>query len=472
MEVTSDRKHALFVALPAFGHITPLMELAKKLTAHNFHITFAVSEAKADEMILRGYLPERFRTSIDIHVLRDGLPADIDTRPSPRRFEEMQTPMEGPLGELLENMASTREPFLPHSDKPVVLRQPVDVVVCDSMMYQPPTVCTKRGIPCYLMHTAAPFMLPMLVALKDVGSAPTVSDDTFLQPVDRLKAFTGIPVGMVAHLVKMEAVYGSSGTTPPLHRGILINGFEEMDPALANHRADDSLHYIGPLLQKEEPLQDPGKAALAEKVAKWLDWQTNGSVIYLSFGSMVFPQPHELLTLGRALLALGKPFIFALRAEQQVHLPEIMQEKIAEQFDTPYAPYLVIPWAQQQRILAHPATKVFLSHCGWNSTLETLSYGKPVVAWPFFADQPMDADYLAGLGMAVRIPQTSLRTTKVTTVVELLSAFNKVGAWGSDAGNDSYFRTAQEMAVKAKRALDPGGSSFKNFQRLLELFRS
>ncbi|OQV17593.1 putative UDP-glycosyltransferase 84B1 [Hypsibius exemplaris] len=484
MVAETDRKHALFVGPPMFGHITPLMELAKKLTTHNFHITFAVSAAKAEEIVDRGYLPERFRSSIDIYPLHDGLPSDIDTHTDTSHFEEMQAPMEAPLGELLENMPTSWDENAALKNGPdrngkgsLSNILPVDLVVCCATMYQPPTVCSQRGIPCFLVHTGSPFFLSMMRGL-DFRLLPTITDEAYSDPTAPSKP-AGIPIGMLDHFVKLQTIYGV-GDTSPLHSGIIANGFDGMDPelwkVLENMPKDfiHSLHFIGPMLQAEDKLPATGKKAiLAEKVAEWLDRQENGSVIYLSFGSMVFPQPHELLTLGRALLALGKPFIFSLRAEQQVHLPEIIQEKTAEQFETPYAPYLVIPWAQQQRILAHPATKVFLSHCGWNSTLEALWYGKPVVAWTLFADQPINADYLVDLGMAVRIQLTSLRTTKVTTEAELLSAFNKVGGWSAGARDDeSCFEKAQQMALKAKQAMAPNGSSVKNFQKLLTLFRS
>ncbi|EMS60552.1 UDP-glycosyltransferase 72B2 [Triticum urartu] len=63
----------------------------------------------------------------------------------------------------------------------------------------------------------------------------------------------------------------------------------------------------------------------------------------------------------------------------------------------------VAGWAPQVRVLAHPATAGFMSHCGWNSTLESLASGVPMITWPLYAEQKMNAAILTELtGVALR----------------------------------------------------------------------
>jgi hypothetical protein len=65
-------------------------------------------------------------------------------------------------------------------------------------------------------------------------------------------------------------------------------------------------------------------------------------------------------------------------------------------------PPLVVEWCDQLKVLAHPSTGCFVTHCGWNSTLEALVFGVPMVAVPNWSDQPVNARLVEELGVGVR----------------------------------------------------------------------
>jgi hypothetical protein len=172
---------------------------------------------------------------------------------------------------------------------------------------------------------------------------------------------------------------------------VLVNTFEELEgrdavkalslngcPALA----------IGPLfLSNFCEGRDSGSSLWEEEgesCLKWLDTQLPGSVIYISFGSVVVKSQTQLEQLALGLEASGQPFLWVLRLDivggQSVVLPEGFEERTKDRA-------LFVKWAPQLKVLAHSSVAVFLTHGGWNSILESMSMGVPVVGFPHFADQ-------------------------------------------------------------------------------------
>ncbi|KAL0285861.1 UNVERIFIED_CONTAM: UDP-glucose iridoid glucosyltransferase [Sesamum calycinum] len=125
----------------------------------------------------------------------------------------------------------------------------------------------------------------------------------------------------------------------------------------------------------------------------WLDKQAPNSVIYASLGSVAIIDENELIEMAWGLAKSEQPFLWAVRpsllngSDAMKSLPEefikITQER-----------GMVVKWAPQKKVLAHPAVGGFLTHCGWNSTLESMCEGVPLICRPCFADQLVNARYL------------------------------------------------------------------------------
>ncbi|KZT56226.1 glycosyltransferase family 1 protein, partial [Calocera cornea HHB12733] len=113
------------------------------------------------------------------------------------------------------------------------------------------------------------------------------------------------------------------------------------------------------------------------------------SALYISFGSVFFPQPSHLALLLHVLLALPKPMPFVLTLSRGT-LPEELDRQIERS-----GRGLVVTWAPQQTLLAHPALGWMLTHCGGGGTFESLALGVPVIAWPFSGDQPQHALWIS-----------------------------------------------------------------------------
>ncbi|OWM81567.1 UDP-glycosyltransferase 82A1 [Punica granatum] len=120
----------------------------------------------------------------------------------------------------------------------------------------------------------------------------------------------------------------------------------------------------------------------------WLDQQDPGSVIYVSFGSWVSPIGEDnMRSLALSLEASGRPFIWALSPTWRDGLPNGYIERVANRGK-------VVPWAPQLEILQNDAVGCFVTHCGWNSTMEAIQCKKRLVCYPVAGDQFVNCKYI------------------------------------------------------------------------------
>ena len=112
---------------------------------------------------------------------------------------------------------------------------------------------------------------------------------------------------------------------------------------------------------------------------------------------------------------------------------------------------------------------VFVSHGGWNSTLEGLSGGKPFVNYPLFADQLLNGQWIQRLGAGLMIPNTRMKGGRTVPVEELNAAIEKVGGWKAADGDGSEYRNvAESWKNKLRDAWSPSGNSYKEFMELIQ----
>lgn len=144
---------------------------------------------------------------------------------------------------------------------------------------------------------------------------------------------------------------------------------------------------------------------------EWLDSQAEGSVIYVSFGTIAVISKRQTEEVARGLLAAGRPFLWVIRqkgngaeGKEKVEEEEEEEEELScrEELEKQG---MIVPWCSQLEVLSHPSLGCFVTHCGWNSTLETVVCGVPVVAFPQWTDQGTNAKLLEdvwGTGVRVR----------------------------------------------------------------------
>jgi UDP:flavonoid glycosyltransferase YjiC (YdhE family) len=216
-------------------------------------------------------------------------------------------------------------------------------------------------------------------------------------------------------------------------------------PLLGRHVPDSQLKSLSSSLWKED-----------SKCLQWLDKWEPKSIVYVNYGSVTVMTQQHLKEFAWGLANSKHPFLWIVRPDVVMGDSAILPEEF---FEETKDRGLLVSWCPQDQVLEHPSIGVFLTHCGWNSTLESICVGVPIICWPFFADQQTNCWYACttwGIGMEVN------HDVKSDEIEELVKEVME-----GDKGKVMR-QKAQEWKKKAVEATDIGGSSYKSFERLIK----
>ncbi|KAM6568302.1 hypothetical protein CsatB_016287 [Cannabis sativa] len=220
----------------------------------------------------------------------------------------------------------------------------------------------------------------------------------------------------------------------------------------------EKIWTIGPLHQTTISENRAEKSLVLE----WLDQQEPNSVLYVSFGTTVSFSEDEIEELAFGLEQSGVKFIWVLRDADEIDVSSSSYEegrkrpKLPDGFEERVKGMgmVVREWVPQVEILGHSSTGGFMSHCGWNSCMESLSMGVPMVAWPMHSDQPMNGLLITELlKVGVAVMEWSQREELVTS--SMISRGVRA-LMGSEEG-DEIRKRAVEIGVAVKRSVVEGG---------------
>nr|BAP90362.1 UDP-glycose: glycosyltransferase UGT92H1 [Fagopyrum esculentum] len=204
--------------------------------------------------------------------------------------------------------------------------------------------------------------------------------------------------------------------------GWLCNTVDELEPmGLSILRSYIKLPVWGIASTKSIAANDEANMQSDQQmIVRWLDSQPQNSVVYICFGSQSTPiSESQMLELAIGLEESGKRFIWVTNSPIGFDTLGFQQRVI----ETQKRGLLLHKWAPQMEILSHKSTGAFLSHCGWNSVLESLSQGIPMIGWPYFAEQVCNLRMLEEMGVAVELPRgpdNSFRREDVKRVVNMV----------------------------------------------------
>lgn len=259
--------------------------------------------------------------------------------------------------------------------------------------------------------------------------------------------------------------------------GVVVNSFYELESDYAEFyqkKLGRRAWHIGPFLlwnkEAEDKAQRGKKSSIDEHdCLKWLDSKTPNSVVYVCFGSMSNISAAQLREIAKGLEKSGQQFIWVVRKcadeeDSEKWFPDGFQERTKERG------LIIKGWAPQILILDHSSVGAFVTHCGWNSTLEGVCSGVPMVTWPKFAEQFYNEKLLTDvlkIGVPVGAQQWSLVTTDVSIITgeALAKAVDRIMV-GEEA--IEIRGRAKELKEKAARAVEEGGSSYSEFNALIQ----
>ena len=188
---------------------------------------------------------------------------------------------------------------------------------------------------------------------------------------------------------------------------------------------------------------------------QWLDIQKPNSVIYVNFGSTMVLTPQEVVELGWGLANSNRPVLWVIRRDLIIGESACLSDEFLAEIKERS---MIISWCPQEDVLNHRSIGGFLTHCGWNSMLESLSAGVPMLCYPFFAEQQTNCWLICHkLGVGLVIDNDVKRGQVEELVKELMEG---------EKGKEMKSK-AKEWKRLAEEATSPQGSSSTNLDNLV-----
>ncbi|KAL3843906.1 hypothetical protein ACJIZ3_001309 [Penstemon smallii] len=256
--------------------------------------------------------------------------------------------------------------------------------------------------------------------------------------------------------------------------GQIVNSFYELEPTYAKHYKEvhgRKAWHIGPVSLFNKSYEDKthrGREVTSSdhNCLSWLNSKKQNSVLFVCFGSMSFFTKAQLFEIAKGLEASGQQFIWAVR-ENAKDVPEEFERRMEGRG------LIIKGWAPQVLILHHEAIGGFITHCGWNSLLEGVAAGVPMVTWPLSAEQFYNEKLVVEV-LKTGIPVGAMEWTERTKDSEPIKGENIENAvvrlmLGEES--ETIRSRARKLGDMAKRAVQKGGSSDTELNSLLEEIR-
>ncbi|KAM6600254.1 hypothetical protein CsatA_019863 [Cannabis sativa] len=479
MEIEKHQHHQLhvfFLPLMAQGHIIPAIDMAKLFASRGHRSTIIITPHFLP--FLSKSINQNTDSATQIDILTIKIPTYEVSLPEETESIHMATTTEM-LSKFFQAL-----PMLGPQIEELIKRHRPDGLIADMFFPWATDVAVKFGIPRFMFHGTCYFSLCASVCMIRYEPHKKVSSEyeTFIIPnfPDKIE-FTA---SKVADFYKEDVEPQYLKLFKDMHEdemrcnGVLVNSFYELEPAYADHYTNvlgiKSWH-TGPLFLNSKgmnPEEKRGMECSIEKQVwlKWLDSKRPNSVIYVCFGSMIKFEDKQLMEIAMALEGSGQEFIWVVRKEKQ---EEIKEEWLPEGFEERMEGkgLIIRGWAPQVLILDHEAVGGFVTHCGWNSILEGVCAGLPMVAWPVSGEQFYNeklVTQILGIGIGVGVNKWSRNEGDFVKSEKLENALRRVMK-GEEA--EEMRSKAKGFAQMAKRAIEEGGSSYMDLEAFFQELR-
>ncbi|GLT34316.1 hypothetical protein SLA2020_088380 [Shorea laevis] len=407
MSSLSEQLHFVLFPLMAQGHLIPMTDIARLLAQQGVIITIVTTPVNAARA--KPILSHAIQSGLPIHLaeipfpcVETGIPEGCETIDklssveSYCKFFKVVNMQPEPVEKLFEE-----------------LRPRPSCIISDFCLYYTRKIATKFQIPRISFHGFCGFSLVcnLILRFSDVRENIASESEYFTVPgLPEKFEFTKAQMPIVTE--EWKEFDELTSETALAAYGEIVNTFEELESAYVEEyrkRRGGKVWCVGPVsLSHRDTLhksQRGGKAAIDEaQCLKWLDSQEKGSVVYVCLGSICNLIPSQLIELGLGIEASNRPFIWVLRESDKLKdLHKWIEEEGFEERIKGRG-LVIRGWAPQLLILSHPVVGGFLTHCGWNSTLEGICCGLPLITWPLFADQ------FCNEKLVVQIAKTGVRS--------------------------------------------------------------
>ncbi|EOY33886.1 UGT protein isoform 2 [Theobroma cacao] len=415
MEKLGEQASRLVLVLYPFqGHINPMLQLATIFHSKGYSITIVHPEFNSPNPSNH---PQFTFISIPDRLLESKVSL------SPGDFMSLVLALNkncaAPLKQCLKRILDEMHPY-----------ERIAGIVYDALMYFAQTVADDLGLPGISMRpTAAAMLLFAVIPHPDQAMSEN--------PTDAMSEVRAAALNATKRSSAMIA------NTMDFLEEAALSKIKEYSPA--------PIFTIGPF----HKLAPSNSSSLLKEDAyciSWLDKQAPKSVIYVSFGSMASLSKQDIVEIAWGLANSEQPFLWVIRpglvlgSEGTELLPESFQEKVGERG-------CIVKWAPQREVLAHDAVGGFWTHCGWNSTLESVSEGVAMLCKPCFGDQFLNMRYICYVWKIGLELDNELERGKIEGAIKRLM----VDIEGVEIRNK-----AMDLKKKAEICLREGGTSYSS----------
>uniref|UniRef100_A0ACD5XE30 Uncharacterized protein n=1 Tax=Avena sativa TaxID=4498 RepID=A0ACD5XE30_AVESA len=384
LAVAGRRRHVLLFPLGYQGHINPMFRLAGILHARGFAVTVFHTHFNAPD-------PSR-HPQYRFVTVPDGIsgPAPVAIEDVVSHIFALNTACEAPFRDLL---AAILDEYT---------RDAVACLIADGHLLSMVQVATRLAVPTLVLRTGSAACFSCFLAyplLIDRGYLPVQESELETEVSELLPYRVRDLMRVGSHdltrelLARVVAAVDASA-------GVILNTFDALERSeLEKLRRDLTLPVfdIGPL-HMFSPVTESSLLRQDRSCLEWLDARPTASVLYVSFGSLACMSSRDLVETAWGIASSGVPFIWVVRpglVPASVEEKETTATRLPDGFEAATRGRgTVVAWAPQEEVLRHPAVAGFWTHCGWNSTTESVCEGVPMLCRPHFGDQMGNARYV------------------------------------------------------------------------------
>jgi hypothetical protein len=450
------------------------------------------------------------RKGIEFLSVSDGLP---DDHPRLRKWNEFSVAILA-MGPVFEELFVS-----------LLRRSPIACVIRDIRFTAVQESAKKLGIPvvgiaaCPAIALQCALKVPTLLSMGILPLPPPPADTApSVHPVAmtlgpprseqeaaaRQAPLTGVVLGasptmrvedMPTHFLTHELVrHWTSNPLLPDCDCLLLNSFHDLEGDVLDAMAGE-LHChvlaVGPLVLNSSRTEDGAEevtiaganGGLREEdpvALSWLDGRNPSSVLFVSFGSEATASMEQTTEFAHGLEMSGHAFLWVIRSDTVENMCEVDKD-----FEAMFSEFvrrtrdraLLVSWAPQTAVLSHPSVGAFLTHCGWNSTIESIASGVPMLGWPRFADHTTDCHYITQVwkvGLALESRESAEDGNMVVPREEVDRKVRKMMATGEETEQEvAEIRTnSKKFEMAARKAVAEGGSSHVALAKFVALVES
>ncbi|KAL1820618.1 hypothetical protein ACET3Z_015487 [Daucus carota] len=459
MAIPEAGAHILIIPYPAQGHMIPLLDLTHQLALRKLTITILVTPKNLH------YLNQILIKHPSIQPLVLPFPP---TTLIPHGVENARDLPSGGFISMIAALVGLYDPivnwFRNHPSPPVA-------IISDMFFSWTNRLAGELKISRYVFSPSGILALSVVwTSWRDMPKRNDPKDENEVIKFSNIPNCPSYPWWKLSPLFRsyvqgkpQSELFRASSLENVASRGIIFNSFTELEKIyldyLKKFLGHDRVWTVGPLLPSEEERVERGGSneILAKEIKSWLDQFENQTVVYVCFGSQAVLTNKQMEMLALGLEKSGVRFLWSYKEPTKGHkvgeygmIPLGFEDRVSGRG------LIVKGWAPQVAILSHPALGAFLTHCGWNSVLESIAAGVPMLTWPMGVDQFTNANLLDELKVGIKVCEGEKTVPDSDELARLLA---------SSVGDEKGVRIARAK-VLSKAARDSTGNDGSSYRAL------